>query len=581
MEKLPERIGKYVVLDLIGRGAMGVVYKAKDPVINRMVALKKIFLNDVASSERIDEFKARFFVEARAAGGLRHPRIITIYDVDEADGAPFMAMEYLEGGSLSQLMKERGALPLPQAASITRQVAMGLGYAHERGIIHRDIKPDNILMDLDGRAVITDFGAARLQDSELTRPGEVLGTPYYMSPEQILGDKLDGRSDLFSLGVVFYLMVTGRRPFKGDTVSSICYHIVHSPPEPLPTGVNVPPVLIPLLERLLSKSKEDRPSSAEELIRELDALDEEMEDAPDAMTETWDVPLVPIGGTEGVSPSPAGALDQEETRFAEPTSPLPPSPVTDPAGRAPWRLALVAVLAAVGLLMVLAVGGYGAWRFGLFSRETPSPPARAEETAGPPDHMSSTENEIPSGRNKSASAQPSPASPSPARPEKTPPKGPSPAFEADVAALERDAKAAVDLAGIHQFDLAFRQLNTFPGRIEALSRRAEPADAASLARAKAAAAQAQVDARGRLVAWARPILDGGADALAKATEHANTDEDAIIQAYAATYPVVQWKSKLPQDMASEVDAFVAGCREELNDDEWAEAEALAHKPPQS
>jgi serine/threonine protein kinase len=580
MEKLPERIGKYDVLDLIGRGAMGVVYKAKDPVINRMVALKRISLSDVASSERIDEFKARFFVEARAAGGLRHPRIITIYDVDEADGAPFMAMEYLEGGSLSRLMKERGALPLQQAVSIARQVAMGLGYAHERGIIHRDIKPDNILMDMDGRAVITDFGAARLQDSELTRPGEVLGTPHYMSPEQILGDKLDGRSDLFSLGVVFYLMVTGRRPFKGDTVSSICYHIVHSPPEPLPAEVNIPPILAPILERLLSKSKDDRPPSAEELIRELDELDEEMGDAPDAMTETWDVPLVPIGGPESAAAPSERPLEEEETRYASPPAPLPPPPAAEPARSAPWRLTLVLLLAAAGLLVVFAVGGYGAWRFGLFSPKGLPPPANVEESAGTPDHAVSGENEAPPAEGKSPASNTSTTSPIPAKPERPAPKGPSPAFEADVSALERDAKAAVDLTGIHQFDLAFRQLDTFPGRIDALARRAGPADAAALARAKAAAARAQADARERLAVWARPLVDSGTAALAKATAHVNTDEDAIIQAYAATYPAIQWKSKLPQDMASEVDAFVAGCRDELNDDEWAEAQALAHKPPQ-
>jgi serine/threonine protein kinase len=301
MDSPPARIGKFEVLSLIGRGAMGVVYKARDPYIGRLVAVKRISLSDLIPDEQKAEFKERFFIEARAAGGLRHPNIVTIHDVDEADGAPFMAMEFVEGGSLAKLMKERGVLPVDQAVAIVRQVALGLAYAHERGVIHRDIKPDNILMDQGGRAVITDFGAAHLTTSELTRTGEVLGTPHYMSPEQVVGDAIDGRSDLFSLGVVFYLLLTGRRPFKGDTITSVCYHIVHSPPEPVPGTLPLAEKTASILRRALAKNREDRFQSGLEFAEALNALESAGPPAGTAavgqLTETWDV-RTPTPGTQ-------------------------------------------------------------------------------------------------------------------------------------------------------------------------------------------------------------------------------------------------------------------------------------------
>ena len=317
MDPFPARIGKFEVLSLIGRGAMGVVYKARDPYIGRLVALKRISLSDLIPEEQKAEFKERFFIEARAAGGLRHPNIVTIHDVDEADGAPFMAMEFVEGGSLAKLMKERGALPMDQAVAIVRQVALGLAYAHERGVIHRDIKPDNILMDQGGRVVITDFGAAHLTTSELTRTGEVLGTPHYMSPEQVIGDSIDGRSDLFSLGVVFYLLLTGRRPFKGDTITSVCYHIVHSPPEPVPGTLPLAEKTAAILQRALAKNREERFQSGLEFAEALNALDSEGVPADTSavgqLTETWDV-RTPTPGTQRAplpqTPPPSATLVQ-------------------------------------------------------------------------------------------------------------------------------------------------------------------------------------------------------------------------------------------------------------------------------
>ena len=264
-----EKIGRYEILDKLGQGAMGVVYKARDPNIGRIVALKTMAQSANFPEEQRKEYAKRFFREAQSAGALQHPNIVTIYDMDEDEGIPFIAMEYIEGKSLSKIIEEKGKIPVVEAISIIKQVTEGLSFAHDKGIVHRDIKPDNILVDRNGRAVVTDFGIAHLEESNLTRTGEVLGTPFFMSPEQILEGKLDRRSDLFSLGVVFYLMLTGRRPFKGETISSICYHIVHTVPDQLPDDSSIPTALISILNKLLEKDPERRYLSGKALIEDL------------------------------------------------------------------------------------------------------------------------------------------------------------------------------------------------------------------------------------------------------------------------------------------------------------------------
>lgn len=300
MESLPAKIGRYEILSTIGRGAMGVVYRALDPLIGREVALKTVTLSGLLPPEQLAEFKARFFREAKAAGVLHHPHIVTIHDVGEQEGVPFMAMELVEGVSLSALLKERGKLPAPEAVALIRQVAQGLAFAHGKGVVHRDIKPDNILVEgATGRAVIADFGIAHMEASELTRTGEVLGTPYYMSPEQILGTPLDGRADLFSLGVVLYLALTGQRPFRGETISSVCYHIVHEEPEPLPPDAAIPENLAPILLRLLAKDPQARYPDGRALSLDLDRV---MGNA----TVSGPVPSPDCTLDLGASPAPLG-----------------------------------------------------------------------------------------------------------------------------------------------------------------------------------------------------------------------------------------------------------------------------------
>ncbi len=272
MSELPEKIGRYEILSTVGRGAMGIVYKARDPLICREVALKQVALPAGLSEEQREEFSRRFFQEARAAGNLHHPNIVTVYDVGEEGGAPFMTQEFVDGESLGALLKRRPVLPPEEALDIARQVALGLAYAHGRGVVHRDIKPDNILVDSTGRVVITDFGVAHLESSDLTRTGEILGTPHFMSPEQVTGQPLDGRSDLFSLGVVLFVMLTGERPFQGDTISTVCYHIVHSPPRPEIGRMALLPEVPGVIGRLLSKDREGRFPSGGDLVHALDRI---------------------------------------------------------------------------------------------------------------------------------------------------------------------------------------------------------------------------------------------------------------------------------------------------------------------
>ncbi len=270
MEK--DKIGRYEILDKLGQGAMGIVYKALDPLIGRIVALKTMTESANLPEEQRKEFLDRFFREAKSAGSLQHPNIVTIYDMGEDQGVPFIAMEFVDGKSLSKLIEEKGKFPLLEAINIIKQCAEGLSFAHEKGIVHRDIKPDNILVDKNGRAVITDFGIAHLEESNLTKTGEVLGTPFFMSPEQILEGRIDRRSDLFSLGVVFYLMLIGKRPFKGETISSVCYHIVHSSPD-LSADINtIPSEVISVVSKLLEKDPDRRYASATELVKDLEKL---------------------------------------------------------------------------------------------------------------------------------------------------------------------------------------------------------------------------------------------------------------------------------------------------------------------
>ena len=267
------RIGRYEILDTLGRGAMGVVYLARDPIIDRPIALKTLRVD--LDADYAEEFRERFIREARAAGRLNHPGIVTIHDVgeDTESGLMFIAMEYIEGHDLKQMLASGQAIRPSEVARIAADVALALDYAHSMGVVHRDIKPANIILTSDGTAKITDFGVARLEASNLTVDGQFIGTPNFMSPEQITGKKVDGRSDLFSLGVLLFNLLTGQRPFTGESMHEVTLRIVQEPcPIPSTLGDDIPAALNPIVLKCLEKNPERRFQTGAELARVLAAL---------------------------------------------------------------------------------------------------------------------------------------------------------------------------------------------------------------------------------------------------------------------------------------------------------------------
>ncbi|MGD0668461.1 MAG: serine/threonine-protein kinase [Bryobacteraceae bacterium] len=228
-----ERIGRYKIVRELGRGAMGVVYHAIDPNIGRPVAIKTIQLGNVRNSGEQERLRERLFREARSAGILSHPSIVTIYDVDQQDELAFIAMEYVDGPTLDQLLSAPRPMDPERMFRILAQTAAALDYAHQKGIVHRDIKPANIMIAADGTAKITDFGIAKITTAEqLTMTGSIVGTPHYMSPEQVQGQPVDGRSDQFSLAVIAFEMMTGDKPYTGEHLTTVVYKIVAEEPAP-------------------------------------------------------------------------------------------------------------------------------------------------------------------------------------------------------------------------------------------------------------------------------------------------------------------------------------------------------------
>ena len=321
-----ERIGRYQIIGELGRGAMGVVYKATDPTIGRTVALKTMRLD--VHAEKHDQMLSRFQNEARAAGALNHPNIVTIFDAAEVDGIFYIAMEYIEGTTLSQLLHDRRSISAQEVVEIGSQICAGLQYAHFRKVIHRDIKPPNIMLAANGVVKIMDFGIAKAGAS-VTNTGEVLGTPHYMSPEQVKGLDLDGRSDIFSTGVVLYEMTTGEKPFAGQNVTSIIYKIVNEDPvPPRELDVTIHPGMSMVVTKCLAKDPDDRYQEASDLATALKSY--KIVSIPQKFTTT---------GTQPVDPPP-GAIDtrnavpQQSTQVLTqplPTQPLPPRPVAPPA----------------------------------------------------------------------------------------------------------------------------------------------------------------------------------------------------------------------------------------------------------
>jgi serine/threonine-protein kinase len=265
------KAGRYEILSELGRGAMGVVYRAMDPVIGRTVAVKTIRLSEEGTGLTRPELLARFQTEARAAGLLTHPNIVVVYDAGEENGVYFITMELVEGKSLQALLDDGHAFPVPRVIRILEQTCSALQFAHERNIVHRDVKPANLMLTADDTVKVTDFGTAKiLQFGTVQQTAHVMGTPSYMSPEQVKGRPVDGRSDIFSIGVMLYEMLTGEKPFPGQSITTVIYKIVNEEPIP-PRQINpsIHPGLNDIVLRALAKEPEVRYQSCRELLEDL------------------------------------------------------------------------------------------------------------------------------------------------------------------------------------------------------------------------------------------------------------------------------------------------------------------------
>ncbi|HET7746186.1 MAG TPA: serine/threonine-protein kinase, partial [Vicinamibacteria bacterium] len=254
------RIGRYVVTARLGKGGMGMVYRGFDEALEREVALKTLTMEGTLE----EESRKRFAIEAKAAARLQHPNIVTVFELGEDRGLPFIAMELLPGVDLDTLLRSGQPLFVEEALDIVAQVCRGLHFAHEHGIVHRDVKPSNIRLLEDGTAKIMDFGIAKLGASGVTKTGMMVGTIHYMSPEQVLGKALDGRSDVWSAGVILYELIAGRRPFQGEAATEVLYRIAHAEPPPLETDAAAEvPRAIELVSRALAKDTARRPTALE------------------------------------------------------------------------------------------------------------------------------------------------------------------------------------------------------------------------------------------------------------------------------------------------------------------------------
>src|SRR5580704_4320568 len=265
------KAGRYEILGELGRGAMGVVYKATDPVIGRAVAVKTIRLSEEGTGLSRPELLSRFQTEARAAGLLTHPNIVVVFDAGEEEGLYYITMELVEGKSVQALLDAGHAFPLPRVLRIMEQTCNALHFAHERNVVHRDIKPANIMLTGDDTVKVTDFGTAKiLQFGTVQQTAHVMGTPSYMSPEQVKGRAVDGRSDIFSLGVMLYEMVTGEKPFPGQNITTVIYKIVNEDPVP-PRQIDpsIHPGISAVVMRALAKEPEQRYQSCREMLEDL------------------------------------------------------------------------------------------------------------------------------------------------------------------------------------------------------------------------------------------------------------------------------------------------------------------------
>ncbi len=412
-----EKIGRYNIAAELGKGAMGVVYKATDPNIGRTVAIKTTRLDTHGIDA--ENLLQRFKNEARSAGTLNHPNIVTIYDAGEQDGVFYIAMEYIEGETLHALLSQHRSLPVEKVIEIVRQVCAGLDYAHAHGVIHRDVKPANIMLAANGSVKVMDFGIAKAGGT-MTATGQVLGTPNYMSPEQVKGKPIDGRSDLFSVGVLLYEMLTGEKPFDGQNITTIIYKIVsENPIPPRELDVTIHPGLNAVVTKALAKAPEERYQTGAALVADLENYKSFGSEA--GATQLLSTAAFGAAGDHTIvtppPPAPARppAPDAVATATvaatasapatpaaAAPRAPAPrvPAPAKPPARTTPVKGTNTRVLA--GIVVLLLIAGIAGWRVHRRQQQQaqeaaatqapaavqqpapPTPPAPPAETAAAP-----------------------------------------------------------------------------------------------------------------------------------------------------------------------------------------------------
>lgn len=317
---LPKQIHRYRIVRQLGRGSMGRVYLAEDPNTDRQIALKVLDpKRDVDDDTERERLRNRFLQEARAAGRLNHPAIVMVLDADTdpVTEAPYIAMEWVDGESLQEFLRHHGPLPADAATSMAAKIGDALAYAHQNEVIHRDVKPANILISREGGVKLTDFGIAKLVSQSLTGTGMILGSPFYMSPEQVRGEPADARSDLFSLGIVLYEVLTGRPPFVGDTLAATTYKILNVDPRPADLDRDDLSVdLVALVDRALAKAPEERFQSATEMARALRLVGQGA--APEVAAETSSQDPAPTDSepeeTAGPEDEPAKEEGAAETK---------------------------------------------------------------------------------------------------------------------------------------------------------------------------------------------------------------------------------------------------------------------------
>ena len=434
----PTRIGKYEIVQKLGAGAFGTVYKATDQDLGRLVAIKTIRLEGLAASQAsLDDLLARFKREAQVAAKLKHPNIVTIYEIGNAEGLSYISMEFVDGVGLDRVIAKSGKMSVERAAAIGAQVADALAYAQKHNVIHRDIKPANIMIEPGDRVKVTDFGIAKATDSvdHLTATGSLLGTPSYMSPEQARGETIDGRSDLFSLGCILYEMLAGQKAFRGDTLTAIMFKIItEEPPSLRELDPTVSDEMLRIIGKALSKAPETRYQSGRELADDLLALtrpgfvptvraaevptlppDAPPGDVPTIASAPTVRPEATIGSaataarptaTSSTQPAPGAPPPLPPTVLTPPTARVEPPPVAArPAARAPQPLvapppvrrkgAGAGLLVGLGIAAVLglAVIAGGGWY--LFGRRAataePSPTPGTTQVVETPSGVPSAE----------------------------------------------------------------------------------------------------------------------------------------------------------------------------------------------